>query len=81
MTLILTLPEALEKQLSAEATKKGLSLPDYVLKILLEGKRSSPAETVQFWKREGLFNCLPIKGDSAKLARKLRKQAERRSRD
>ena len=81
MTLIVKLPAELEKQLSAEATKRGLTLPDYVLEILSEGKRSSPAETVEFWKREGLFNSLPIKGDSAKVARKLRKKAERRSRD
>jgi hypothetical protein len=59
MSVAIELPEELEKELSAEAAGLGLSLPEYVLRILstgiVIGKRpKTGAELVRNWdeKRE-----------------------------
>jgi hypothetical protein len=83
MTITLNLPKKLEKELSAEAARMGLPLPDYVLKILSEARAATRhlqtgAEIMAYWEREGLVGYRSDVKDSAKHARKLRKQAEKR---
>jgi hypothetical protein len=85
MTLTLELPGELEADLSAEAARLGLSLPEYVLRVLSAGRLVAPAprngkELVAYWEREGLLGTRPDITDSAQHARDLRSRAERRSR-
>ncbi len=80
MTLTLELPNNVESRLESEAAQQGLSLAQYALKVLSEPKPMTTNEILAYWEREGLFNCIPGKGDSAKLARRIRKKAERRTR-
>jgi hypothetical protein len=85
MTLTLELPDELKTDLAAEAARLGLSLPEYVLRILTAGRPISPppkngAELVAYWENEGLFGARPDIADSAQHARELRARAERRNR-
>jgi hypothetical protein len=82
MTLTLELPGELEADLSAEAARLGLSLPEYVLRFLSAGRLVTPAprngaELVAYWEREGLLGTRPEIADSAQHARDLRARAER----
>ena len=85
MTLKLEISRELEKELSAEASKLGLPLPEYALRLL--STRQPPterpangAELVTYWRHEGLIGTRPEIGDSAEHARALRRSAERRVR-
>lgn len=54
MSVAVDLPEELEKELSAEAAELGLSLPEYVLRVLSTGivigkKPRTGAELVEYW--------------------------------
>jgi hypothetical protein len=85
MTLTVELPGELEADLTAEATRLGLSLPEYVLRVLSSRRRVAPAprngkELVAYWEREGLLGTRADITDSAQHARDLRARAERRSR-
>ena len=85
MSITLDLPEELESELSAEAAQLGLSLPDYVLRILFTGlvignKPRTGAELVEYWQTEGLINTRSDIADSQAHARQIRQQAERRTR-
>jgi hypothetical protein len=85
MSVAIDLPEELEKELSAEAAGLGLSLPEYVLRILstgiVIGKRpKTGAELVEYWQSEGLIGTRPNITDSQLRARHIRDQAERRPR-
>ena len=60
MSIAVELPEDLENELSAEAAQLGLSLPEYVLRVLstgvVIGKRpKTGAELVAYWENEGLI--------------------------
>jgi len=85
MTITLDLPEELEKELSAEAGQLGLSLPEYVLRLLSTGlvvgnRPKTGAELVDYWQAESLIGTRPEIADSQTHARAVREQAERRTR-
>lgn len=85
MSITLDLPEELENELSAEARQLGLSLPEYVLRLLSTGflmgrKPTTGAELVEYWRDEGLTLTRPDITDSQAHARQLRERAERRTR-
>ena len=83
MTLNLELPQELERELSAEAARLGLPLPEYALRVLAGGRIAggSPrtgAELVAYWRSEGLIGSRPEIMDSREHAREIRRKAERR---
>lgn len=83
MSIAVDLPEELENELSAEAAQLGLSLPEYVLRVLstgvVIGKRpKTGAELVDYWENEGLIGTRPEISDSQAHARRIRNEAERR---
>lgn len=85
MSITLELPKELENELSAKANQVGLSLPEYVLRILSTGLEigktpTSGAELVDYWHNEGLIGTLTDITDSQEYARRIREQAERRTR-
>ena len=82
MSLTLDLPEDLENELSAEAAQLGLTLPEYVLRVLSTGftvdeKPKTGAELVEYWRSHGLVGARTDVTDSRLLAREIREQAER----
>lgn len=82
MSITLDLPQSLENELSAEAARLGISLPEYVLRILSTGvagikKPKTGAELVDYWRSEGLVGSRPDITDSQTHSRQLREQAER----
>jgi hypothetical protein len=85
MSLGLNLPAELESELHAEAVRLGLPLPEYVLRLLAEGRTPSPlprsgAELLTYWQSEGIVGTRSDITDSPAHARALRAQAQRRSR-
>jgi len=83
MSLILNLPPELEAELTAEASRWGVSLPDYVLRLLATAQTPvqrprNGAELVAYWQSEGLIGTRPDITDSAEYARTRRQQAEKR---
>jgi hypothetical protein len=86
MSIILDLPQELESALATEATQLGLSLTEYVLRLLstrsLVGQPpTTGAELVAYWQREGVIGTRLDIIDSQTHARQLRHQAERRLRE
>jgi hypothetical protein len=84
MSITLNLPHELEQELSVEAEHMGLSLSDYVLRILsttLAGadKPKTGKELVEYWRNEGLVGTRPDISDSQSHATEIRKKAENRS--
>ena len=79
------LPQDLESELAAEAARLGLSLSEYMLRVLslgrplVEGPKTG-RELVAYWKGEGLIGTRMDIADSQQHARRLRGQAERRVR-
>jgi hypothetical protein len=85
MSITLDIPEELENELSAEALQLGVSLPEYVLRVLstglITGKRpKTGAELVEYWQSEGLIGTRSDITDSQAHARQIREQAECRTR-
>jgi hypothetical protein len=85
LTLTLELPPDLKRRLSAEATRLGLPLETYALRLLGDQPEPSDrptngAELVAYWRREGVIGSRPDIEDSQAFARKVRRQAERRLR-
>jgi hypothetical protein len=85
MSLVLNLPPDLETELAAEATRLGIPLPDYVLRLIAARRGTQPAprtgaELLAYWESEGLVGTRPDITDSQTHARKLREQAEKRPR-
>lgn len=85
MSLVLDLPAELESELAAEASRLGLPLPEYVLRLLAGGRAPSSlprtgAELLAYWKSEGLIGTRPEIADNSAHARTLREQAQRRAR-
>lgn len=83
MSITLDLPQELESELATEATQLGLSLAEYVLRLLstrsLAGSvPTTGAELVAYWQREGVVGTRPDIIDSQTHARQIRQQAERR---
>lgn len=86
MSLVVELPSELEAELETEASQAGLSLPDYVVRLVQLGRVAptgpqSGSELLAYWQREGLVGSRPDIADSAAHARTLRQQAETRERD
>jgi hypothetical protein len=86
VSIVVNLPEELENELSAEAARAGLSLPEYASRILASGRTMAPhpktgRQLVDFWRDEELIGSRPdIVSDSQTHARDLRRRAERRER-
>jgi hypothetical protein len=83
MSIAVDLPEELETELSAEAAQLGLSLPEYVLRVLSTGvvigrRPRTGAELVDYWKDEGLIGTRSDTTNIQKRARQIRNEAERR---
>jgi hypothetical protein len=83
MSLLVDLPPELETVLAAEAARLNLSLADYALRLLAEGRIPSPklrdgAELVNYWQSEGLIGTRPDIVDARAHARSLRQSAEQR---
>ncbi len=77
MAISLDLPQNLEQELSVEAGKISLSLPEYILQLLavrklFENLPRSGAELVSYWQSEGLINSRPEIKDSQEYARQIR---------
>lgn len=86
MTLTLELPSELENELSAEASRLGVSLSEHVLNVLRHARLASDrpatgAELVAFWESQGLIGNRSDILDSQEHARRLRKTAESRPRE
>lgn len=86
MSLVLNLPAELERELTAEATRLGLPLPEYVLRLLADGQALSRAprtgaELLAFWQNEGVIGTRSEIADGSAHARALREQAQRRERE
>jgi hypothetical protein len=85
VSLVVNLPVELESELSVEAARLGLPLPEYVLRLLVQGRVSSPtprtgAELLAYWQSEGVIGTRAEIADGAAHARALREQAQRRAR-
>lgn len=83
MSITLDLPEELAGELSAEAARLGLPLPEYVLRLLatsrvLANRPETGAALVEYWQAEGLSGTRPDINDSQTHASQLRDRAERR---
>jgi predicted nucleic acid-binding protein len=83
---MLDLPQELESELAIEATQLGLSLTEYVLRLLstrsIVGQLpTTGAELVAYWQREGVIGARPDITDSQAHARQIRHKAERRLRE
>ena len=86
MSITLDLPQELESALATEATQMGLSLAEYVLRLLSTRSLVGPspttgAELVAYWQREGVIGTRPAITDSQAHARQLRHKAEKRIRE
>lgn len=84
MSITLDLPRELETELSAEAARLGLSLSEYVVRVLAAGRPPGPrpkdgAQLVNYWKHEGLVGSRSEIPDGQKHASELRRRAERRA--
>lgn len=84
MTLTLDLPRDLEHRLTAEAMRLGVPIEQYALRLLGDIQKpdrqtANGAELVAFWRREGVIGSRPDIEDSQAHARRIRRQAERRT--
>jgi hypothetical protein len=83
MSRIVELPDDLADALTDEASRLGLSLPEYAVRLLASARPSasgvrSGADLVAFWRAEGLIGCRTDIVDSQSEARRLREEAQRR---
>jgi hypothetical protein len=86
VTITLDLPQALEQDLSAEAARLGLSLPEYAIRILAATTAAKDlprtgAELVAYWQRERLVGCRSDITDSQQHARAIREAAQHRAKE
>jgi hypothetical protein len=77
MSITFDLPQELESELATEATQMGLSLAEYVLRLLSTRSLVRPlpttgAELVAYWQREGVIGTRPDITDSQAHARQRR---------
>ena len=85
MSISLDLPMDLESELSTEASQLNLPLSEYILRVLsvrpaLSHPPKTGAELVAYWQAEGIINSRPDIADSQVHARKIRHEAELRTR-
>lgn len=88
MTLILDLPNDLERRLEEEAARRGLPLAEYAAQLLGaraeasgSGAPRTGAELLARWEREGLLGDGAEIEDPVTFARALRERNQNRSRD
>lgn len=91
MTLVVELSPEEEASLRERADAAGLDEAAYVRRLIQsdtpkrpepangEALPKTPAETLAYWEREGLFGLFAEGPDSPELARQIRKQAEKRA--
>ncbi len=84
MSIMLELPEELKSELAGEADELGLSLSEYIVRLLstaraLGNHPKTGTELIDYWQAEGLIGTRPDITDSQTHARRLREQAERRN--
>jgi len=77
------LPDDLAEALSHEASRLGMSMPDYAVRLLTSARPTAAsihtgANLVAFWQAEGLVGSRPDLTESQTEARRLREQAQRR---
>jgi hypothetical protein len=85
MTIVLDLPQELESKLSAEASRHGVPLQDYVLHILSSSGRNpgefkTGPELMAYWQQSGVVGTRQDISNSQEHARALRAEAEQRER-
>jgi hypothetical protein len=85
MTLVLELPQELERELTAQANALRLPLEEYAVRVLAGAgppapKLTSGADLVAYWRAEGLVGARSDIADAAGHARAVRNEAERRTR-
>jgi len=85
MTLKLDLSRELEQKLSTEASRLGLPLSEYALRVLATRQVPVAApktgrELTTYWQNEGLVGTRPEISDSVEHARSLRREVEKRTR-
>ena len=83
MSIAVELPKELESELANEAAQLGLSLPEYILRVLSTGvvigaRPKTGSELVDYWKDEGLIGTRRDIADSQAHARQVRDHAEQR---
>ena len=83
MSIVLHLPSELESKLTAEASRLGVPVSDYLVRILSNGGQASQtvrngAELVSYWQQAGIVGARADIGDSQQHARALRAEAEQR---
>jgi hypothetical protein len=84
MSIVLDLPDELERKLAVEASSRGLPLEMYVLEVLAANGRESGigidsgSALVSYWQQEGLVGARTDIVDSQLHARAIRSEAERR---
>ena len=83
MNITLELPADLQNELSVEASRLKLPLPEYILRILafrpcLQNPPKTGIELVTYWENIGVVGSRPNITDSQEYARGLRNQAENR---
>ncbi len=86
MTITLNIPKILEQELSNEATRIGVSLPEYIVQLLSFRPTLSPqlktgAELVTYWQNAGVVGIRTDIKDSSQYARQIRARAEKRVQD
>jgi hypothetical protein len=85
MSIILNLPPELETKLVAEASRQGVPLSDYLVRMLSNGgptheRIGSGAELVAYWQQAGVVGIRADISDSQQHARDLRGELARRAR-
>jgi hypothetical protein len=83
MSQTVELPDDLANALNDEASRLGLSLPDYAVRLLISARPFAAvihdgAELIAFWQAEGVVGSRKELANSQSEARRLRDQAQRR---
>jgi len=83
MSRTVELPDELADALTEEASRLGLSLPDYAVRLLTTARPSAKSiqsghDLVDYWKSEGVIGSRLDIVDSQAEARLQRNQAQRR---
>jgi hypothetical protein len=82
MSRTIDLPDDLADALAGEASRLGLSLPEYAAGLLAAARPlptsiQNGSDLVAFWRAEGLVGSRPDLADDPDYARQLREQAQR----
>jgi hypothetical protein len=83
MSAILSIPDALETELRAQAARLGIPMPQFALQLLESGlsameKPKNGAEMVDYWQKLGLIGFRQDITDTESCYRDLRRQSQAR---